>query len=59
MLSELDPPHTFTGILWDEIKDPVNDALMIGQFIAVSNFSMFVIIATVVILSTKFKHSSD
>jgi len=39
VLNQLNPPNTFTGILWDKIKDPVNDVLDIGQFIAISNFA--------------------
>ncbi|TFL00927.1 hypothetical protein BDV98DRAFT_99928 [Pterulicium gracile] len=35
-LAQLNPPTTFTGIIWDKIKDPVTDELVIGQFIAIN-----------------------
>ncbi|TFL00926.1 hypothetical protein BDV98DRAFT_99902 [Pterulicium gracile] len=39
LLADLTPATTFGGMLWDKIKDPVEDVMTIANFIAVGQFA--------------------
>ncbi|KAF8491369.1 hypothetical protein F5888DRAFT_1736808 [Russula emetica] len=39
VIDELNPKTSWTGIVWDHIKDPITDVITIGKFLAICNFT--------------------